>query len=1135
MTGAEPKPQPEQQPEPRKRRRAVHVARRAGVWTFRSSLLAVILVGLSAFMIVGTRLHTPDWLRARVEARIERNLNGLQISFGDIEMVIRKGWHPRLRLRDVVLSQPDGQVVAQLSNAEASLAMRPLLRGQLQPHRISLSGVLATLRRDKDGAVSLALGLNAEPAKRAESIPELIAGWNRQLLNPQLTALVSVDVEAVALRYEDMVSGKAWTLDGGRIRLDRSGRDLQIGASFALLSGRDYASLIEANYSATIGEKQAGFGVSVRDIDASDIAAQSVALAWLDVLRAPISGALRGSVGSDGAFGPLSATLQIGEGALQPTDATHPIPFSGAKSYFTYTPATKTLVFNELSVDSAWGSSSGEGRAYLGSIADGRLQDLVGQFTVNRMRLNPAGLYPEPLQLDSGLVEFRLELNPFRVTLGQMYVADGDSGFHLRGGLEAGSEGWRLAVDANVDRLSPERLLMLWPGRVAPKPREWVQENISAGALSNIDFALRVNEGQAPVIYGDFEFAGAKVRYNKYLPPAEQAAGEVTLDRSRFVVSADAGIVTPAEGGAVDIAGTSFIIPDIGIKQAAPAVLRLRADGSITAMMSMLAGPPLRVLKDTTLPVNLAQGRARAEGTLSFPMQPKVPYEDISFYVDGRLSDISSTVLIPGQLLTASALRLVADTTQVQLSGTGRVGQLPIVVRWTQKIGPGAPKSSRVDGQVELSQKAVDTFALGLPAGMISGQGTGQFALDLVSDQPPRLTLRTDLRGVGLSIPQLGWRKPEAGTGALEVSAHLGERAEVDRLALKAAGLEATGSVTTAPGGGLGRARFSSVKLNGWLDAGVELIGRGKDAAPAVQVLSGTLDLGRARFGSGASGATDGGSLQVSLDRLQISDGLALTGFNGQFTTAGGLKGPFTGRLNGQTEIAGRIEPQNGRSAVFLTSDDGGGVFRSAGILKQAHGGAFSLVLRPVGDKEGYFDGTLKVTGTQIRDAPTIAALLNAVSVVGLFDEVAGNGIQFSEVAAKVRLEPDRVVVLESSAVGPSMGLSMDGYYNLKSATLDMEGVISPIYLLNAIGSVLSSRKGEGMIGFNYTLSGSAASPSVHVNPLSGLAPGMLRDLFRGERPKLEGDDNFDPAPATPEPARKWHGQDMLNGAMGGK
>jgi len=196
--------------------------------------------------------------------------------------------------------------------------------------------------------------------------------------------------------------------------------------------------------------------------------------------------------------------------------------------------------------------------------------------------------------------------------------------------------------------------------------------------------------------------------------------------------------------------------------------------------------------------------------------------------------------------------------------------------------------------------------------------------------------------------------------------------------------------------------------------------------------------------------------------------------------------------------------PRGAGSAVLVESDDAGGVFRSAGLLTQARGGNFKLSLLPVPDVPGHYDGTLRVTNTKVKDAPAIAALLNAVSVVGLLDEMAGQGIQFTEVDAKFRLGPSQLVLYQSSAVGPSIGLSMDGLYDVPRGILDMQGVISPVYLLNSIGSILT-RKGEGMIGFSYKLTGTSASPKVLVNPLSGLAPGMLREVFRGAPPTPEG------------------------------
>ena len=67
----------------------------------------------------------------------------------------------------------------------------------------------------------------------------------------------------------------------------------------------------------------------------------------------------------------------------------------------------------------------------------------------------------------------------------------------------------------------------------------------------------------------------------------------------------------------------------------------------------------------------------------------------------------------------------------------------------------------------------------------------------------------------------------------------------------------------------------------------------------------------------------------------------------------------------------------------------------------------------------------------------------------------------------------------------------------------EYDAVISPIYLLNGVGAVLT-RQGEGLFGFNYRLGGTSDDPSVRVNPLSILTPGMFREIFRRPVPRLQ-------------------------------
>nr|WP_256474218.1 AsmA-like C-terminal region-containing protein [Lutimaribacter sp. EGI FJ00013] len=213
------------------------------------------------------------------------------------------------------------------------------------------------------------------------------------------------------------------------------------------------------------------------------------------------------------------------------------------------------------------------------------------------------------------------------------------------------------------------------------------------------------------------------------------------------------------------------------------------------------------------------------------------------------------------------------------------------------------------------------------------------------------------------------------------------------------------------------------------------------------------------------------------------------------------MDGSFDGRVNGNAFVTGRVVPRDGRSAFRIQSDDAGAVFASAGLLSQARGGALDLTLLPAGG-QGSYDGFLNVESVRLRDAPALAALLNAVSVVGLLEQLGGSGILFSQVEGDFRLTPDSVTVKNSSATGSSLGISMDGTYEIASGAMDMQGVFSPFYMLNGIGSVLT-RKGEGLIGFNYRLTGTADAPRVQVNPLSIFTPGMFREIFRRPAPQV--------------------------------
>ncbi|NOD91822.1 hypothetical protein GS636_03380 [Ruegeria sp. HKCCD4884] len=1086
----------------RSRRRA------AGIWAMRGAIMLVLLATFTGFMIVGQRMHAPAWLRDRVETRLEQALGGLQIRFGDVSFIIHEGWRPRLRLTDVSISDAAGQQIAQVSDMRASLAMRPLLRGHVRPKRIILSGAQIALTRDTDGALILTVGTGSAPVQEAPNLAELIEASDQVFLSPALSALTSVELDAITLDYRDLRQGRSWVLDGGHIQANRSDNEVRLATGFSVLAGRDYVSAIEANYTSTLGSPAAQFGISVSDLPAEDIAGQSPVLAWLQVLRAPISGALRGSIDESGAIGTGFATLNLGAGAVQPNPETRPVPFESARTYFTYDPKSQALNFNEVSVVSAWGKVQADGTAFLQGVEEGVLDSLTAQMRLSGINVNPANLFPEPIQLSRASVDFKMVLDPFELQLGQVTIEDPGHIIRAFGVLSGRPDGWAVKLDAHLDQMTSDKVLSYWPERLAPKPREWVTENLYEGVLSDMDFALRLEPGSKPDLYLDFGFEKAKIQFVKTLPPIQNAQGQASLLNQRFTVTAQQGVVIADEGGAVDASGTSFIIPDTDIKKSAPAIARIQAKGSVTAALSLLDRPPLELLTKAGLPVDLADGTASLAGTLSLPLKKGLKFQDTEFHFDGHLANLLSDRLVPGFTVSAALLDLSGNQSGVQIEGQGQFGDVPLEALWRQPIDGKTAQRSTLTGQIELSPRLMDEIGVGLPPGMLTGSGIANISLGLGADEPPKLSVSSDLQGVALAIPELGWRKAASASGSLTAEATLGKQLKVDSLRIEGAGLRTSASITFRDNGDFDRIQFSSFDLGNWLAVPAEMIGRG-DAVPDIRVLGGVLDMGKATFGESSGGGGAGPKLDVALDRLQITEAVALTGFRGSFQTTGGVNGGFTAQVNGGAAVSGQVTPRGNRSAVTLTSKDAGAVLRSAGVLTQARGGDMNLNLEPV-TAPGNYDVILRIVNTRITDAPAMAALLNAISLVGLLDEMAGQGIFFSAIDSRMRVTPTEIKVLSGSAVGPSMGLSFDGTIDTVNEMLNLRGAISPIYLLNAVGSVFT-RKGEGVFGFNYTLKGPLASPKVSVNPLSGLAPLFLRDLLRQPAPKVSDGPNAVP------------------------
>lgn len=1096
MTGDEQKTEDTVE-EPRRKRR------RRG-WIFWPTVLVVLLLLIAPIALVaisGRPIAAPDWVRTRVELVANQSLAGGSVELGNIEVLLTENWEPHVRIASAALSDQTGLPIADLEAIEVTLSRSALMQGQVLPIAVDVDGAALSLRRDPEGRFDLSLQSQESGGRPTGSFADVLDSVDALFTTPALASIQSVRAEGVTFQYEDVRAERFWVATGGALELDQTADELDLRLGFQLLYGEDRPPAQAAlSFRSVKGSPRATFAANVRALPASDFSTQAPAFAFLSVLNAPVSGAIRAEIGEDGVLSSMDGTLDIAQGALQPTDVARPISFNSGRAYFSFDPKLQKISFDEVSVSTGEAQARAEGHAYLQDIADGWPQALIGQFRFREIAANPEDLYEAPVEFEEGALDFRLRLDPFTLDIGQAMLVGKGTQLRADGQIRVAEEGWQLGLKFGVDEIHPDRLIALWPQNLVPNTRQWLDENVLDGAIRNVTAVIRLAPEADPRTHLSFNFADATVRFLKSLPPITNGAGFASISEDSFTLTAEKGEVAAPEGGVLDATGTVLKIADVA-QNPPDMTVSLRANGPIPAATSLLDLRPFEFFSKAGLPTHVAAGLADVSAEITLPLIKDVLVSDVAFEVVARLTNVTSDTLIENRNLRAGELTLLADNDQIEIGGDGFVGVVPFRGRWVQALGPDEGGSSRVEGTIELSQRFVDEFRIGLPDGAVRGEGRGAFELVLRRDEPAEFSLTSDLNRVGLRIPEIGWSKPEGSTGELLVRGAMADPLRVDEIVLSGSGLTANGTVTLNPEGLFARADFSRVRIGSWFDGAAALISRGEGRAPAVQVVNGRMDIRETTFGQG--GTAGGGRntpITLALDRVVVSNGIAIHGFRGELSTSPGLNGTFTGRVNGQAPIRGTLVPQPNGIAVRILSQDAGAVMRSAGVFDKVFDGSMELILVPRAE-DGQYNGQLTAENVRVRGANALADLLSAISVIGLLEQLNGQGILFGNVSANFRLTPWQVIVTQSSAVGASLGVSMDGIYELGSERLDMQGVISPIYVVNGIGAILT-RRGEGLFGFNYRIRGTAEDPQVSVNPLSILTPGMFRDIFRRPPPQ---------------------------------
>jgi hypothetical protein len=717
-----------------------------------------------------------------------------------------------------------------------------------------------------------------------------------------------------------------------------------------------------------------------------------------------------------------------------------------------------------------------------------------------------------PLDFASVSAAGEVDLNAIAVRQATAKFVTGGAAFELAGDLAMTpdwKEGDALVIgtlDAGVPGALPlETVLALWPVTLGEGARDFGKERVLAGTARGAKGRVTLQrdsfaEGHLRDTDLEVTFAvdGAQVKFLDDLPAVENASGTGRLTGNSFKVvldKADYGGWVVSEG-----------LVDFPAFNPRGKEFRVFAKGR---------GPArniVRTLAESRLEFDLDPARVSGDAEMTYemfrPARDDVAYEDMRFTGFGTVRNGGLKGAAFGFDLTGGALKVNLDQNGIVMTGQASLGPSPVDFVWKDNFADdGKPADLTATGV--MTADFLNGFGL-LGRAYMTGEAPIDVKATLEGADLETALVQADFKDARLDIAEIGWLKPRGGASNATINyARAGENM-TSKVKFTADGAALDGDFTLRTSDSrlvsadLRRAFFRNVAdVNGKMSRGA--------ADQIILTLGGKhLDISGLMPGLGGLGGEErkAGSpmnLKAAVDRLTLRPGLDLrsaelvliTNRTGLETvSANGIAGdgaPLVASIDASGSGPARLSVTSGDAgflaSAFLNTDFiSGGTVEINGTLEQAATPANLMV---------------KISDARMSDAPFLTQILSLASLRGLADTLGGDGVMFSRIDLPLKISGGRYIINGAKAQGPALGLTASGFIDSKTTDIEIDGVLVPSFGMNSalggipiLGDLVVGRDGEGVFSLTYGVRGKLDKANVSVNPLSALAPGVIRRIF---------------------------------------
>lgn len=1066
-----------------------------GLLTFFIVLAIVLSIG--AYLRLKQGPISLDASLPTIQKMVSERLPGVDIAIGSASITlgeIRGG--AALSLADVQLLDDTGAVFARAPKAEGVFNIAGLVKGNVLPRDVVLTGVSARILRDSDGAFSLGFG-GADDAETGESgdifgdlLSASMADGGQRLL-----------LEDASVLYIDRVSGRIWRASEVDVSFWNTEQGVQAQTNATIKGGRfGDMTLSMAGYRTSQGDVT--MSAKVQQAAPIDIANQITALDWLSAFDAPVSAEMDIGFNKDGDLLSLSGSMQAGEGVVKlGGDVVEPL--QNAKLSFEYAPDSERFIVSDAGLTSDRASARAEGFVEVARTPSGDVRDVVAQLDLADLVIAAPEALDAPLSYDRARVTGRVTIDPFEVELGELRLEREPLAINATGRITATGDVMKADLALNGGGLTVKDLLSHWPRQAAPGARVWMLENMEAANVTDFDASVRLG-GETEEVKFDFSFTDAIGHYLRPMPPVTDGIGAGQVDLKRFSLSVDSAVVTPEGGDPLQVGGSTFVIADLD-HPASPADINLLVEGSLEDALKIVDHQPLGFISKLGVPLDGMTGDVKVKTYVYLPLLKNLLLEDVEAEAEAEVTDLSAPVEPLDTVATSRLVKLKASTSGFSLDGVASLKGMAIKVGWNEVFASGA-RDVKLTTDVTPEQLA----AFGLTTPWFEDGSANASAEIKFTPKGPQVTVEADLADAGLKVEEIGWLKAVGEAADVKGVVILDDEGiRSPSYQLTSRDLIVEGNVALSSAGDLERFRFRRLQYRGAADADVR--GVFKDGGLNINIKGALLDL--TKFddlleGDDAEERTESPlNVRFDLATLKIRDNLVVNDANGalNLAPAGDVTGRVSGLVGGVAPLDIRLRNGSSGGEAVLRSPNAGELLREAGFFDDGAGGELVMVANIDQAEDLVFSGELKVDDFIIHEDAKLEKLLIGADLDKLRATMRDDGIVFDRLRTEFDFKDGKVSVKDAVAAGPSIGINIEGSYDLEQDDLNLDGVFTPLYALNSLvgdipllGQLLTGGDGQGLIAFNFSVDGPAEDPDIFVNPLSVLTPGIFRKIFSG-------------------------------------